>query len=115
MHAFFFIMGLFIFTFQKCFLKNLNFILFFSWFQINIYFVFSNYFNVLMSKNNFLKIKKNIIFIYFYKKHFKTLIVLSSSFSLFFFDKSNKFFIMYQCNYKNETSIVRELLFYHLS
>jgi len=49
------------------FLKNLNFILFFL-LQINIFFIFSDYFDVLISKIIFFKIKKNIVLIHFQVK-----------------------------------------------
>jgi hypothetical protein len=47
--------GMFVFAFQKRFWKKLNFILFFILFQINMFLVFSNYFDVLMLKIIFKK------------------------------------------------------------
>jgi hypothetical protein len=56
----------FLFMFQKYFKKNLNFFLFFSLFQINIFLIFLNYFNILILKiifKNILKNNRNYIFI----------------------------------------------------
>jgi hypothetical protein len=50
-------------------LKKFKFFLFFSLLQINIFLVFLDYFDALISKMIFKKIKKNIILIYFLKKN----------------------------------------------
>jgi len=60
-------MALFVFAFQKRFWKNLNLFYFFL-LQINIFLVFSDYFDLLMLKIIF-KNKKNIILIYFWVKN----------------------------------------------
>jgi hypothetical protein len=61
---------LFVFAFQKCFLKKLKLFLFFYLLQINIFFVFLDHFDVLISKIIF-KNKKILFDIFLSKKHFK--------------------------------------------
>jgi len=59
---------LFIFAFQKRFWKNLNCFYFFLYFKLILYFVFSDYFDALISKIIFFKIKKYIL-MYFQVKN----------------------------------------------
>jgi hypothetical protein len=61
---------LFVFAFQKCFLKKLKLFLFFYLLQINIFLVFLDHFDALISKIIF-KNKKILFDIFLSKKYFK--------------------------------------------